>query len=157
MLDHVSITVSNMESAAAFLRDPDGNRIEAVCHRLEETAPWPSIPASTATRMPIDFECDVLWNAEGKCYRPFRHESVSRLARRVGMSDDDKKRPGTSVPLDPKTPEGKEKSVHFEDLPAVDPEAPQPPDPDQAPPIEHETDPSKRPPVVPEAPQPTEE
>jgi len=29
MLDHVSITVSDI---VAFLRDPDGNRIEAVCH-----------------------------------------------------------------------------------------------------------------------------
>jgi len=43
MLDHVSITVSDiaaaerfydaiMKALGAFLRDPDGNRIEAVCH-----------------------------------------------------------------------------------------------------------------------------
>jgi len=30
MLDHVSITVSFQHGA--FLRDPDGNRVEAVCH-----------------------------------------------------------------------------------------------------------------------------
>ena len=30
MLDHVSITVYY----AAFLRDPDGNRIEAACHHV---------------------------------------------------------------------------------------------------------------------------
>jgi len=37
MLDHVSITVSDIPAAAsdyaAFLSDPDGNRIGAVCHR----------------------------------------------------------------------------------------------------------------------------
>jgi hypothetical protein len=40
MLDHVCITVSDVAAAerfyasycAASLRDPDGNRIEAVCH-----------------------------------------------------------------------------------------------------------------------------
>jgi catechol 2,3-dioxygenase-like lactoylglutathione lyase family enzyme len=40
MLDHVSIAVSDISAAerfhdaiyGAFLRDPDGNRIEAVCH-----------------------------------------------------------------------------------------------------------------------------
>jgi len=36
MLDHVSIMVSDIPAAAsyyaAFLCDPDGNRIKAVCH-----------------------------------------------------------------------------------------------------------------------------
>ena len=36
MLDHVSIMMSDIPAAAsyyaAFLRDPDGNRIEALCH-----------------------------------------------------------------------------------------------------------------------------
>ena len=73
------------------------------------------------------------------------------------MSDEGKKRPRTLVPLDPKTPETDAHDIHLDDLPMIDPEAPQPPDPDQPPPIEHETDPSRRPPVVPEAPQPPEE
>lgn len=30
MIDHVSIAVSNLETSAAFIRDPDGNKIEAV-------------------------------------------------------------------------------------------------------------------------------
>ena len=73
------------------------------------------------------------------------------------MTDESRKRPRTPVPLDPKKPETEQPGMHFDDLPLVDPEAPQPPDPDQAPPIEHETDPGKHPPVVPEAPQPPEE
>jgi catechol 2,3-dioxygenase-like lactoylglutathione lyase family enzyme len=37
MIDHVSITIGDLARAApfyaAFLLDPDGNRIEACCHR----------------------------------------------------------------------------------------------------------------------------
>ena len=39
MLDHITVTVADFKRSkafyAAFAYDPDGNNIEAVCHRAE--------------------------------------------------------------------------------------------------------------------------
>jgi hypothetical protein len=40
MLDHLGIQCSDMAASASFVRDPDGNNVEAVCHAPE--APRPS-------------------------------------------------------------------------------------------------------------------
>jgi catechol 2,3-dioxygenase-like lactoylglutathione lyase family enzyme len=35
VLDHISIQCTDTTASSAFVRDPDGNNVEAVCHAPE--------------------------------------------------------------------------------------------------------------------------
>ncbi|MFP6746628.1 MAG: hypothetical protein VCD66_03390 [Alphaproteobacteria bacterium] len=36
IFSHLTVGIRNFERAAAYLGDPDGNKIQAVCHRAED-------------------------------------------------------------------------------------------------------------------------